>query len=87
MLKAQDGMSSSEFHSRTIQSRLDEIEGRFSQADRDNAQLRKDKQILVEHIAQLQNKVSGTMNMNRKSFRFFVVTRHFRHRISCHLRY
>ena len=57
MLRAQDGMSSSQFHNRTIQSRLDEVEGRFSQADRDNAQLRKDKQILVEHVAHLQKKV------------------------------
>ena len=59
MLKAQDGMTSSQFHNRTIQSRLEEIEGRFSHADRDNAQLRKDKQILVEHVAQLQKKVSN----------------------------
>lgn len=57
MLRAQDGMSSSEFHNRTIQSRLSEVEARFVNADTNNAQLRKDKQILVEHTSQLQKKV------------------------------
>uniref|UniRef100_F7BIQ3 Uncharacterized protein n=2 Tax=Ciona intestinalis TaxID=7719 RepID=F7BIQ3_CIOIN len=57
MLEAQDGMSSAHFHSRSVQSRLDELNGRFTKADDDNVQLRKDKLILVEHIAQQQKQL------------------------------
>ncbi|XP_078487285.1 uncharacterized protein LOC100185160 [Ciona intestinalis] len=57
MLEAQDGMSNAHFHSRSVQSRLDELNGRFTKADDDNVQLRKDKLILVEHIAQQQKQL------------------------------
>nr|CAB3231367.1 citron Rho-interacting kinase-like [Phallusia mammillata] len=57
MLKAQDGMSSSKFHNRTLQSKYEELDMRFVRCNDDNAQLRKDKQILVEHVSQLQKKL------------------------------
>jgi len=57
MLSAQDGLSTTTYHSRTLQARVDEIEGRFGKVDSDNVQLRRDKQILVEHIQQLQQKL------------------------------
>jgi len=60
MLKSGDDLSSATFHNRSLQSKVDELEMRFRKSDEDNALLRKDKQILVEHVAQLQKKVSAS---------------------------
>ena len=68
MLSAQDGLSTTTYHSRTLQARVDEIEGRFGKVDSDNVQLRRDKQILVEHIQQLQQKVCTIRAVSKNVF-------------------
>lgn len=54
ILKLQDNNSSARYQSDTVRSRLTDLEARFSRVDVENSQLRRDKQLLIEHVAQIQ---------------------------------
>ncbi|XP_039255756.1 uncharacterized protein LOC120332555 [Styela clava] len=54
ILKMQDNMSHTNFQGETVRSRLTELESRFARVDTENTQLRHDKQLLVEHVANIQ---------------------------------
>lgn len=54
LLKYQDNVSHMTYQSETVRTRLSELEARFTRVDVENTQLRHDKQLLVEHVAQLQ---------------------------------
>ena len=58
-MKAQEGLTSKDYRTRTLESRAEELEARFSRTDEDNVQLRRDKVLLAEHIAQLLKKVGS----------------------------
>ncbi len=50
-------MKSVELNSSTIRSRLAELEATHDNVTAENAQLRRDKMLLVDHVADLQRKV------------------------------
>ena len=50
--------TANELSTTTIRSRLAELEAMHGQSDSENTQLRRDKMLLVDHVANLQRQVS-----------------------------
>jgi len=62
LMKSEESLSSTNYRTKTIESRLEELEARYKRADEDNQQLRRDKVLLTEHIAQLQKQLEQKEN-------------------------
>ena len=60
MSKQEHAKKALELNSSTVRSRLAELESTHQNHETENAQLRRDKMLLVDHVADLQKKVSGT---------------------------
>ena len=58
MSKIEQERTSAQLKQSTISSRLAELELKQQNADTDNAELRRDKILLVDHVTELQKKVN-----------------------------
>ncbi|XP_006822190.1 uncharacterized protein LOC100373437 [Saccoglossus kowalevskii] len=66
-LSKQEQISSSQsLSSNTIRSKLSELEGMHATTDAENAQLRRDKMLLVDHVAELQSQLREKEDDNMK---------------------
>jgi len=55
--KQQDVAATLELNNTTARSALFETEGKYKFLDSENKQLKRDKEILIEHVAELQRQV------------------------------